>query len=245
MPPAVSPQPSLANVFAKVRSANSVQATAKPIAIAFFLVCIVTAYSGANLLVFLHGVDRVADALDSFTENTQPSPAGELNSFIAKWKNTAGIADVARMQGLTVVRTVTPDDKAAIELAASEIAENSPTSSRAWQDLAQARLERGAPMESVLAAFHISDLTGSHEAPTMMQRAIFGLDHWSELPEAERQVVVRNMVATIVTIESEHMPQESYRKILAAKSEAERDQVRAALTKFGLATPAVLQALGE
>jgi hypothetical protein len=193
--------------------------------------------------VFLRGADQIADALDSSSGSTKQS--SDLRSFIVNWKDAAGIADEARIFGLTVVRTETPDDKAAIEKAISEIAENSPTSSGAWQDLAQSRLERGAPMESVLAAFHMSDLTGSHEAPTMVQRVLFGLDHWSELPESEQQVVVRNMVVTIVTIESEQRPQESYRQILAAKSEAERDQVRAALTKFGLATPAVLQALGE
>jgi hypothetical protein len=241
MPHAVSIQ-RRTNVFAKVKPAVSVQAAAKPIAIAIFLLCMITAYSGANLLMFMQGADRVVDALDSSSESAQPPAAGALNSFIANWKNTAGIADVARMLGLTVVRAVTPDDKAAIELAISEIAENSPTSSAVWQELAQSRLERGASMENVLAAFHMSDLTGSHEGGTMVQRAIFGLEHWSELPEADRHIVIRNVAATI---DSEHRPQENYREVLAAKSEAERDEVRAALTAFGLATPAVLQALGE
>ncbi len=244
MPHVVSTQRP-ATVIAKVKRATSVQARTKPIAIAIFLVCIVTAYSGANVLGFLRGADQVADALDGSSESAQQPGSSGSRSFIVKWKDSAGIADEARIFALTVVRTETPDDKAAIEKALSEIAENSPTSSWAWQDLAQSRLERGAPMESVLAAFHMSDLTGSHEAPSMVQRAIFGLHHWSELPEAERQVTVRNMAATIVTIEYQYRPYESYRKILAAKSETERDQVRAALTKFGLATPAVLQALGE
>ena len=236
MPHAVSKQ---ANVIAKVPAASpSVPAIARPIiAVAVFLVCIFTAYNGANLLLFLRGADRIVDSLI-----TSPGSAQQVGSFIANWKNTAGIADDARMLGLTVVRAETPDDKAAIEAAESEIAENSPTSSRVWQDLAQSRLKRGASMESVLAAFHMSDLTGSHEGGTMMQRAIFGLEHWSALPEADRRVVIRSVVATIDT---EYRPQDRYREILAAKSELERDQVRAALVKFGLATPAVLQALGE
>jgi hypothetical protein len=193
----------------------------------------------------LRGADQVADALNSASGSAQHPASSALKSFIASWKDATGFADEARLFGLNVVRTETPDDKAAIEKAISEIAENSPTSSGAWQDLAQSRLERGASMESVLAAFHMSDLTGSHEAPAMVQRAIFGLDHWSELPEADRQITVRNMAATILTIEYQYRAYDSYRKILAAKSEAERDQVRAALTKLGLATPAVLQALGE
>jgi hypothetical protein len=97
-------------------------------------------------------------------------------------------------------------------------------------------------METVLAAFHMADLTGSHEGPTMVERSAFGLEHWSELPQEDQQIVVRDIAATI---DPEQRPQESYLKILAAKSEAERDQVRATLMELGLATPAVLQALGE
>jgi hypothetical protein len=244
MLPAVSTQqaPHQTTVIAKVKKVVTVQAKAKPITIAVFLVCMLTAYSGANLLVFLRGADRVAGVLDSLPENTPQPDTGALKSFIINWKNSAGIADVARSLELTIVNAGTPTDKAAIETAVSEIAENSPTSSGAWQDLAQSRLERGAPMESVLAAFHMSDLTGSHEGPRMVQRATFGLEHWSELPEEDQHIVVRNMAATI---DAEHRTQESYRKILAAKSDVERDQVRAALVKLGLATPAVLQALGE
>jgi hypothetical protein len=236
MPHAVS---KTANVFAKVPAASpSVPAIARPsIAVAVFLVCIITAFNGANLLLFLRGADRVVDSLIS-----SPGSARQAGSFIANWKNTAGIADEARRLGLTVVRAETPDDKAANEAAESEIAENSPTSSRVWQDLAESRLKRGAAMESVLAAFHMSDLTGSHEGGAMMQRAIFGLEHWSALPEADRHVVIRSVAATIDT---EYRPQDRYRAILATKSELERDEVRAALVEFGLATPAVLQALGE
>jgi hypothetical protein len=245
MPHVVSPQTALAHAIAKVKKANSVQARTKPTAFAIFLACMATAYSGVELLAFLRGADQVADALDSYSASAQLPGSSALKPFVVSWKDTAGVADEARMVGLAVVRAETPDDKAVIEQAMSEIAENSPTSSRTWQDLALYRRERGAPMKSVLAAFHMSDVTGSHEGPAMVQRAEFGLDHWFELPEAEQQVVVRNMAATIVTFEFQHRSPEVYRQILAAKSEAERDQVRAALIKFGLATPAVLQALGE
>jgi hypothetical protein len=192
--------------------------------------------------MFMQGAHRVVDELISAPGSAQKPGSSALKSFVANWKDTAGIAGDARMLGLTVVGAQTPDDKPAIEIAVSEIAENSPTSSTVWQQLAQSRQERGASMESVLAAFHMSDLTGSHEGPRMVQRAMFGLEHWTELPEADRRIVVRNVAATI---DSEHRAQEGYREILAAKSQMERDEVRVALTQFGLATPAVLDALGE
>ena len=69
----------------------------------------------------------------------------------------------------------TPNDKASIEAALDEIAAAAPTSTAAWQSLAEMRKARGAPIDSVLAAFRMSALTGSHEGFFMMQRATFGL----------------------------------------------------------------------
>jgi hypothetical protein len=201
----------------------------------------ITAYSGGELAVFWLSSNRVWDTLA--TTQSPPNPVNDAQkSFIANWKNQAGVADSVRSLSLSIVRANNPDDKAAIEQAVSEIAENSPTTDTVWLDLAEIRLARGASMESVLAAFHMSHLTGSHEGFTMERRAIFGLEHWTELPEADRHIVVRDVAATIGPV---FRHEERYRKILATKSQDERDEVRAALTKFGLATPAVLQALGE
>ena len=87
----------------------------------------------------------------------------------------------------------TPNDNAAIEGALDELAAVSPTSTATWQALAEIRKARGEPMERVLAAFRMSALTGSHEGYFMMQRAIFGLAHWNELPEEDRRIVVRDI----------------------------------------------------
>jgi hypothetical protein len=52
--------------------------------------------------------------------------------------------------------------------------------------------------------------------------------------------VVRDVLATIGL---EFKPQKQYRRILAAKSDAERDDILAALTASGLATPKLMQEL--
>ena len=76
----------------------------------------------------------------------------------------------------------------------------------------------------------------------MMRRAIFGLQYWHELPEEGRRLVIRDLVGSVGPANPE--PGGRYRKILAAKSEADREGVRTAIVASGLATKAVIQALG-
>jgi hypothetical protein len=83
----------------------------------------------------------------------------------------------------------------------------------------------------------------------MKQRALFGLERWGELPEEDRRTVIRDIVATVRV--SEFGRGGPYRNILAKKSQAERDEIRGALTASGLADmPSILagknivQALG-
>ena len=75
----------------------------------------------------------------------------------------------------------------------------------------------------------------------MARRAIFGLEHWNDLPEPDRRTVLRDVLATIGPGSSMSV---RYHKILAAKPAAGREQIRAAFIASGLATKDVLQALG-
>jgi len=145
---------------------------------------------------------------------------------------------------IDLVGTETSDGgKITREDAVSEVVENSPTSDQVWQELAERRLARGAPITSVLAAFHMSVLTGSHQGFTMVRRATFGLEHWADLPESDRRTALRDVAATI---DPWYPPaQKRYREILAAKSDTERDEIFAAFETSGFATPNVLQALGD
>jgi hypothetical protein len=145
---------------------------------------------------------------------------------------------------LDIVRTGTPDDNVAIERAVSETAEPSPTFAPGWQALAEARLAAGAPFESVLAAFRMSDLTGSHEGFVMYGRAIFGLEHWTQMPEADRPTVIRDVLAVFGPGTPSGDFLQRYREMLAAKPEVERADIRAALSASGLATQEMLRGLG-
>ena len=134
-----------------------------------------------------------------------------------------------------------PDNISAIAHAVADIAEASPTSSGAWQTLAQLRSVRGDPMENVLTAFRMSALTGSHEGHVMKQRAIFGLEHWAEMPERDRDTVVRDLLATA------RLPEyrtDDYSAVIALKSREERDNIRAALTASWLADQTLMKAFG-
>ena len=194
-----------------------------------------TAYSGANILKFEALWNRILFG-----------PADELLArvldSVSPWTNTNSVAMPARSLVLDLIVAETPNDKAAIEGALEEIAAAAPTSTAAWQSLAETRKARGAPMESVLAAFRMSALTGSHEGFFMMQRATFGLLHWSELPEEGRRIVVRDIVSSVGPANG--APGARYREILAAKPQFERDSIKGALLASGLASKDILKLMG-
>jgi hypothetical protein len=206
-----------------------------------FLVFTVIVYHGAKLTVFLLKADQVDDILNKSSDSVAMPAGVALKSFVANWKNEPGVAELVRRQALAAVGAERTNDKAAIESAISAIVEYSPTSDATWQNLAEARLARGAPIESVLAAFRMSGLTGSHELASLVGRATFGLEHWSELPDQDRRTVIRDLLRSV----ENHSYEIRYRKILAAKSEIERDSIRAALlSASGFASEGILQALG-
>jgi hypothetical protein len=67
------------------------------------------------------------------------------------------------------------------------------------------------------------------------------LKHWTELPERDRDTVVRDLV---VSTRDPNFGTKDYRAMIVAKSEAERASIRAALVASGLAHQDLLQALG-
>jgi hypothetical protein len=195
-----------------------------------------TAYGGINVVRFEALRNRIwfGPATDQ--------PVGRVLESLSAWTNTSVVATGARSQRLDLIVAETPYDKAAIEGALEDVAAGSPTSTAAWGALAEIRQARGAPMENVLAAFRMSAFTGSHEGFFMMQRASFGLLHWSELPEEGRQIVVRDIVSSVGPANG--APGARYRQILATKPQPERDSIKAALLASGMATKDLLRALG-
>jgi hypothetical protein len=205
-------------------------------AFVLLLLFAVAAYCGADILRFEALRNRI-------WLSPSDEPLARVLDSVSPWTNVSVVATPARSFMLDLIVADTPHDNAAIEGALGEIAAASPTSTAAWLSLAETRKALGAPMESVLAAFRMSSLTGSHEGFFMRQRANFGLLNWSALPEEARQIAIRDIVSSVGSAADYH-PEGSYRKIIAGKSEVERDSIRAALLASGLATKDVLQALG-
>jgi len=221
---------------AHTQTANSVHVAKRIFAAAAIMIVFgLTTYVGANLLLFENLKNRLWFGPADQTMTTA------INA-VSRWTNTNVVEMPARSFILEIILAETPRDNLAIEGALDNIAAVAPTSSATWYALAEVRKARGAPMENVLSAFRMSALTGSHEGYFMMERASFGLNHWSELPEEDRRIVVRDLLGSLV--HSPVAPESRYRKILAAKSQAERENIRAALWASGRASKDILQALG-
>jgi hypothetical protein len=204
--------------------------------VALLLVFGLAAYGGANILRFEALTHRI-------WYGPADQPLTSVLDSVSAWANTSSVATLARSTMLDLIVTETPNDGAAIEAALREIAAASPTSTGTWQLLAESLKARGAPMESVLAAFRMSALTGSHEGYFMMQRATFGLLHWGELPEADRRIVIRDVTSSVGPGIGGAV-NARYREILARKPQPERDSIKAALLESGFANAYVLKALG-
>ncbi len=208
--------------------------------VALLFVFGLTAYGGVELVAYQSFSDRLSAELVKAQDTGQRSNTVD-KSAISNWTNVTGVSGWARGLLLAVIRADTPNDKVAIERASASAAEVSPTWAAGWQELAAARLGSGAPMEKVIAAFRMSNLTGSHEGFVMVRRAIFGLEHWKDLPGPDRRTVIRDVLATIGP---GYTMDVRYHDILAAKPVADREEIRAAFMASGLATKDVLQALG-
>jgi hypothetical protein len=205
----------------------------RPASLGLLLIFAATAYWGVQIVRFERLNDQVGSALD-----TSPEAADSLLESVAAWKNTHVVAARARGTVLDIVLNH-PTSVAAVAHALWDVVEVSPTSSGAWQGLAEIESVRGDDMDHVLDAFRMSALTGSHEGSVMKKRALFGLKHWTELPERDRDTVVRDLVATAKVFGTE-----DYRKILATKPEGERGNIWTALTASGLASQDLILALG-
>jgi hypothetical protein len=202
-------------------------------ALGFLVVFAVVAYGGANIIAF--------ERLPGWVRSSPGQPIDRLAGPISTWKNTTGIATRARTFVLEIILAKTPGDTAAIENALDEVVRASPASVTAWQARAAHQRARGAPMERVLPGFRMAVLTGSHEGYYMTQRVKFGFEYWSELPEVDRRTVIRDLIGSAT--DAQFGP-DRYYNIVAKKSQAERDDIRAAIMASGRGTKDLLQALG-
>src|SRR5262245_7549343 len=189
------------------------------------------AYAGANIIAF----ERLARGARSLLGQ----PIESLSASISTWRNTAGVARRARNVALALAETQT--DAAAVEDALDELVKGSPAWAAAWQARASYQRTLGAPMERVLPGFRMSVLTGSHEGYQMTERVKFGLEYWTELPDEDRRTVIRDLVGSAA---DSQFGADRYRNIVATKSQAEREDISAAVMASGRGSKKLLQQLG-
>jgi hypothetical protein len=214
-----------------------------PLALGFLLLFAVTAYAGARIVAFEGLESRIGTRLAVPSQSANQQARGALEA-VSAWTHTPSVAAAARRFMVKILVSETPGDSAAIEDALGELAQASPTSTPVWQALVAFYQARGGPIEGAFPAFRMSALTGSHEGYFMVQRGLFGLEHWSKLSDADRRTVIRDVVGTALVAELNRGGNYRFRPVLAKKAEGERADIRTAFTASGLASNDVLKALG-
>ncbi|HZT88962.1 MAG TPA: hypothetical protein VFA12_13400 [Stellaceae bacterium] len=114
-----------------------------------------------------------------------------------------------------------------------------PLSASDWLSLAAARLDEDKPYGTVLAALHMSFVTGPNEGSVMWQRGVFGLMQWEFLSEEDRTAIARDVAGAI----ADDADLAEARVVIAAKPLAVRRDIAALLRRQG-ATLAKFTRLG-
>jgi hypothetical protein len=101
-----------------------------------------------------------------------------------------------------------------------------------WIPLASTLLTAGDPPDRVARTFLMSIRIGPNEQRAMMQRGIFGLEHWEILPPDSRRHAVADLVTLFIYyFETER---DALREALSAKTALARAEIRQALVSVGL-----------
>lgn len=177
--------------------------------VAVCAVCIPAAFRGASIAHFAITEARVAGTPDSL-------------DTVKGWRDENGVAAAARDPALLPSDHA---DRAALARQRDALKDYllaKPLSPVRWLSLADTELSLGEPIESVVRAFQMSELTGPYEGYLMPRRAIIGLLIWDKLGPDERIGAARDLALADFTT-----PQWLTAKgILGAKSKDTRDSVR-------------------
>ena len=154
------------------------------------------------------------------------------------WASVAGIAATARHAQMK--DKIDPSDVTAANeqlQALSAFLSVKPLSSYHWVLLASMEFATAQRMDDVLDALTLSALTGPNEDYIMVQRAIFGLSVWEDLPADLKKRVVADLSAERIS------ENPNFRPVLSSKSQEVRNELRTALLAEGL-PPKDLERLG-
>jgi hypothetical protein len=184
--------------------------------------CAFAAWSGWNIVAFLGARAGLV--------------SGESRaSAVRPWTGSTGLAGMALEAALT--DAVVPDDVAAVRRRAddlSAILSVRPLSSTTWLSLAGMRLVGGEPFANVLGALEMSSLTGTNEGPLMLQRGIFGLLQWENLPSEVRARIVGDLAGAIRETTVRDGEIDPARKLLATKAIQTQREIAGLLRAAGV-----------
>jgi hypothetical protein len=145
------------------------------------------------------------------------------------WAGVAGIAANARQAEM--MDKIDPSDLTAANEGLETLSaflSVKPLSSYHWLLLASMEFATAQRMDDVLDALTLSALTGPNEDYIMVQRAIFGLSVWEELPADLKKRVVADLSAEKIT------DNPNFRGVVSGRPQEVRNELRTALLAEGL-----------
>ena len=177
--------------------------------VAICVVCVPAAFRGASIAYFAVTEARVAGTPDSL-------------DALRGWRGENGVAAAARdpalLPGGNADRPALTRQRDALK----DYLSAKPLSPVRWLSLADTELSLGEPIEAVVRAYQMSELTGPYEGYLMPRRAVIGLLIWDKLGPDERIGAARDLALADFT-SSQWI---AAKGILGAKSKETRDSVR-------------------
>lgn len=160
-----------------------------------------------------------------------------------RWLGIPGLGHSALDLPLAQVAAIDPGTGARQVREVTALIAARPLSTPAWLSLAVFRLVARENPARVLAALHLSWLTGPNEGSVRWQRGIFGLALWDFLPEDAREWTARDLAGALRDSLVADRQAAAARPVFGGKSAEARMQIRALLEKHG-ARPADLARIG-
>ena len=156
--------------------------------------------------------------------------ADAASEDVRPWRAASGVAFDAREDSLTAIDDTSNDTTIRARLDEIEkILAVRPLSSEYWVQLAEARVDAHEPLPKVIEALEMSTVTGPNEEAMITQRGLFGIWQWETLPADEQ----RRAIADLAAVRPSDAKAAWLKTTLAAKSEAVRRDIRAALEAQG------------
>jgi hypothetical protein len=166
--------------------------------------------------------------------------------IINAWTAIPGLASTALHADLT--GEIDPSDLPAANRrreTLSSIVSIKPMSSVDWLWLSGVQLVTDQPMEQVLESLQLSVMTGPNEAPVMIERGIFGVSLWENLPRDLKSRAAVDLGPMIYArTPAEGAQNGKFQAVLATKSDLVRNELRKALVATGISPKEIEQRLG-